>query len=136
MNDRSATTETPVLSWDADATEVPIHSEQELLERLHGIAAEAGETPPLVELFQPDGSSLAVGLGRDHSVVSYIRSVNEPDAVSQGTLGRDDSPLFYYHGAPSEFAPGTAVSVSEAIDAMLSFYRTGERPDNIDWRPS
>jgi hypothetical protein len=136
MNDNSTASDVPVLCWDVQAGEVPVRSERELLERLHDIAAHAGETPPLVELFQPDGSSVAIGIGRDHSVVSYIRSFDEPDVVSQGTVDRDGSPVFFFHGEWSEFAPGSAVSVDEAIEAMLRFYRTGERLDNIGWRPS
>jgi immunity protein Imm1 of predicted polymorphic toxin system len=124
------------LSWDEKATEVPVRSEGELLARLHDIASEAGETPPLVSLSNPDGGALTIGLGREYSVVNYIRSVDEPDWISRGTLGRDESPVFYFHGHYSEFTPGSAVSVDEAVEAMLRFFRTGRRPENLEWDPS
>jgi Immunity protein Imm1 len=124
------------LSWDEKATEVPVRSEGELLARLHDIPSEAGDTPPLVTLSTPDGGALTIGLGREYSVVNDIRSVNEPDWISRGTLGPDESPVFYFHGHYSEFAPGSAVSVDEAVEAMLRFFRTGRRPENLEWDPS
>jgi hypothetical protein len=124
----------PQLSWDDQATMVPVASEQELMDRLEDIASHVEEAPPLVELFMPGGGSLAIGVGRDHSVVSYIRSLDEPDVLSKGTVEASEPPLFYFHGADSEFPPDAAVPVEDAYEAMRRFYRTGERPDNIDWQ--
>jgi Immunity protein Imm1 len=121
------------LTWDEAGTQVPVRSEGELLARLHDIASEAGETPPLVSLIGPDGSALTIGLGREYSVVNYWRSPDEPDWMGRGTIGREESPQFWFHGHFSEFAPGSAVSVDEAVEAMLRFFRTGERPDNLEW---
>ena len=124
------------LTWDEEGTEVPVRSEGELLERLHDIASEAGETPPLVSLIAPEGGALTIGVGREYSVVNYIPSVDEPDWISRGTLDPDESPVFYFHGHYSELAPGSAVSVDEAVEAMLRFFRTGRRPENLEWDPS
>jgi immunity protein Imm1 of predicted polymorphic toxin system len=124
----------PQLSWDEKATKVTVASEQELMDRLERIAAEADEAPPLVQLSMPDGSSLAIGVGREQSVVTYIRSLNEPDYLSRGTAEASQPPVFYYHGADSEFPPDAAVPAGDACEAMRRFYRTGKRPDNIDWQ--
>jgi hypothetical protein len=133
--DTTTTIHEPQLSWDEHATMVPIASERELMQQLDRIAAEAdAAAPPLVELFMPGGSSMAIGVGRDHSVVTFIRSLGEPDYLSKGADEDGEPPLFYFHGADSEFPPGSAVPVEDAYEAMRRFYRTGERPDNIDWQ--
>ena len=104
------------------------------MQRLDDIAAQAGDVPPLVELVIPNGNSLAVGVGRDYSIVSYVVSPAEPDFLSRGDAAGDEPPVFYYGGEYSEFPPGTAVSVDDAYEAMRCFYRTGKQPDNVDWQ--
>lgn len=113
---------------------VPVGSEREMIERLDEIAADAGDAPPLVELYQRDGSSLAIGVGRDRSVVTYIRSVEEPDWLSASDDEQDEPMVFYLHGHFSEFPPDAAVPVADAVEAMRRFYATGQRPDNIRWQ--
>lgn len=134
MSDQQTSTDTPKLSWDEQATMVPVTSEAELMQRLDELAAQAGETPPIVELYQPDGSSLSIGVGRERSVVVHIESVDQPDWISSGDPSRGELPVFYFHGHHSEFPPGSAVPVEDAIEAMRRFYSTGQRPDNIAWQ--
>jgi Immunity protein Imm1 len=113
---------------------VPVRSEQELLDRLREIAAHAGEAPPLVELYQPDGSSLAIGVGAERSVVTFIPSPDEPDWLSRGEDDDGAPPVFYLHGHYSDFSPDAAVPADAAVEAMRRFYATGQRPDNIAWQ--
>lgn len=131
---RTAMTDTPRLSWDEAASRVPVDTEDELMERLRDIARTAAEAPPLVELLMADGSSLAIGVGREQSVVNYIRSPDEPDYLSKGSEAAQEPPVFYYHGTYSDFPPDAAVSAEDAYEAMRRFYRSGERPDNIQWQ--
>lgn len=130
----SSVPQVPTLGWRHDIPEEPIRSPDQLVRRLDEIAADHADEPPLVGLYMPDGSSVAIGLGRDHSVVSYIRDVDEPDYLSRGSDENDEPLLFYYDGAQSEFPPNAAVSVEDAYEAMRRFLATGQRPDNIDWQ--
>jgi Immunity protein Imm1 len=124
----------PTLGWRHDEAAERIDSEQALVRRLEEIGAANSEQPPLVTLAMTDGSWLAVGVGRDYSIVNYVKSIAEPDYLSEGDLAVDEPPVFYFDGHYSEFPPDAAVSVEDAYEAMRRFYRTGERPDNISWR--
>ena len=134
MTDPTTDTQTPQLSWDEQATMVAVNSERDLLKRLAEIADQAADAPPLVELYQPDGASLAIGVGAERSVVTYIRNPDEPDWLSRGDSDDGPPPVFYLHGHYSDFPPDAAVPAEDAVEAMRRFYTTGQRPDNIAWQ--
>jgi hypothetical protein len=123
------------LSW-AENENVPVHTVQELDERLDALDRQARASQPLVAgLERPDGAALSIGLGRDRSVLNYMRSPDPPYFTSHDEQAdTDGTVVFFYYGHWSEFPADAAVPMDDAREAARRFFRTGERPDNIDWR--
>jgi hypothetical protein len=119
-----------------DAREVPVRTVEELDAELDRLDRETPEDRPLMaEIVRPEGPSLTIGLGRDHSVVTYIASDAGPYFTSHsGDSSRAGTVAFYYGGHESEFLADAAVPVEDAREAARLFFADGERPDNLDWR--
>jgi immunity protein Imm1 of predicted polymorphic toxin system len=119
-----------------DAQAVPVRTVEELDAELDRLDREAADDrPPMAEIVRPEGMSLTIGLGRDHSVVTYIASDAGPYFTSHsGDSSRDGTVAFYYGGHESEFMAEAAVPVEDAREAARLFFANGERPDNVDWR--
>jgi hypothetical protein len=93
----------------------------------------AGE-PFIVELVDPDGGTLAIGLGRDLSVATFERADGEPPyLLSAGEGGGSDPLVFFYAGTWTEFPPEAAIPAALAREALREFVRRGERPGNLAW---
>jgi hypothetical protein len=135
MSTTADTSRQITLSW-AEGKSATVASVDELDERLDALDAEAREGDPFVaEVARPDGAVLSIGLGRDASVLNYSASPDPPYYTSHSPGGSgDESPVFYYYGHWSEFRPDAAVPMENAREAVRVFFRTGDRPDNIDWR--
>ena len=123
------------LSWAEDGS-APVHSVQELDERLDDLERQARDHQPLVAgIERPNGAALSIGLGRDRSVLNYMSSPDPPYFTSHDEQGDvDGTVVFYYYGHWSEFPADAAVPMGDAREAARRFFRSGERPDNIDWR--
>jgi hypothetical protein len=97
--------------------------------------SELEEKPRLVSVNLPDGTSLAVGLGRHESVLNFVSaSANPPYFTSKGTDSRDDRVVhFYYQDSWTEFPVKNLIPVSQARDAVRLFAKDGRRPQNVEW---
>jgi Immunity protein Imm1 len=114
----------------------PIHTVEALDERLDRLDATGrGAEPFIVELIDPERGTLAIGVGRDWSVATFERADGEPPyLISQGDAGVAPEPLvFFYGGTWSEFPPEAAIPAAVAREALRSFLRRRERPDNLRW---
>jgi Immunity protein Imm1 len=119
-----------------DALEVPVSTVEELDAELDRLEAETDDDRPVMaEIVRPEGPSLTIGLGRDHSVMTYIASDAGPYFTSHsGDSAQDGTVAFYYGGHESEFIAEAAVPVADAREAARRFFADGHRPENIDWR--
>jgi immunity protein Imm1 of predicted polymorphic toxin system len=89
----------------------------------------------MAEIVRPEGMGLTIGLGRDHSVLTYIASDAGPYFTSHSGDGPDEGTVvFFYGGHESEFGADAAVPVEEAREAARLFFADGARPGNVDWR--
>jgi hypothetical protein len=136
----SSTTDTgkqqqATLSWAEDES-VPVHSVQELDERLDELDRRARDDLPLVAgIERADGKALSIGLGRDRSVLNYMSSLDPPYFTSHDENADEGGTIvFYYYGHESEFPADAAVPMEDAREAVRRFFETGERPENLDWR--
>jgi hypothetical protein len=97
--------------------------------------SELEEKPRLVSVNLPDGTSLAVGLGRDESVLNFVSaSADPPYFTSKGTNSRDDKVVhFYYQDSWTEFPVKNLITISQAREAVRLFAKDGRRPQNVEW---
>lgn len=116
--------------------EVQLMSIQELNDLLDALETQFNVLEPTlvaVELDR-DGSSLAIGLGGDLSVLNYIDgSGNPPYFTSVGREQAEETLSFQFMGELSEFPMRNAIGVSKARRAMTEFVKTGSLPSCIEW---
>lgn len=91
------------------------------------------QAPLIVELVHEDGSTMAIGVGADQSVLTFFDENNQSWA-GIGDRSRDDEVLvFEFCGEPSEIPAEMALPPSVTRAAARSFFESGRRPDGIDW---
>jgi hypothetical protein len=121
------------VEWGEDGR-AEVGSIEELDRLLDGLAASVLEKPLMAELIAENGDSLAAGLGRDESVLSWINGdQNPPYYASKGDSGAGGMIVFFYRGDWSEFPRWSAIPVARAREAMRRFFTTGQMPDNVEW---
>jgi hypothetical protein len=110
-----------------------IQDVERILDKLH--ADFAREDPQLVTVeLNETGESLAIGLGRDRSVLNYMSgNKNPPYFTSIGELEADASIEFQFGGEWSEFPIRSSVPVSIARQAMRHFCATGKLSTAVQW---
>jgi len=121
------------LAWGEDGA-AGVESVDDLDRHLDDLTERAREKPFLAELALANGDSLAIGLGRDESILSWIQGSHDPPYyVSQGDPEAEGVVVFNYGGQWSEFPKWSLVPIAEAREAMRHFVRTGHRPTNVAW---
>ncbi|WP_437815117.1 Imm1 family immunity protein [Sorangium sp. So ce1078] len=93
------------------------------------------EDPQLVTVESNEtGDSLAIGLGRDRSVLNYVSSSKDPPYfTSTGELEVDEPIAFRFGGEWSEFPMRNSVPSSVARQAMMHLCITGRLSSVIQW---
>jgi hypothetical protein len=120
------------LEWETKQTEV--RSVRELDQVLDRLTAEAKATRPFVaQLFAADGATLAMGLGRDATIMTYIPANLDPPYFHSVGKQRGAALVFHFGGDWSEFPRRQALPVNEAREAMRRFFANPTLPANIDW---
>lgn len=121
------------LEWDENGAAI-IDSEAALDKRLDELAAQATLKPFMAELISPGGDSLALGLGREQSVMSWVSASQDPPYfASKGNPHAEGTVVFHYRGDWSEFPCWSAVPVSAARQAIRDFFTTGRLPSSVAW---
>ncbi|GIF09136.1 hypothetical protein Asi03nite_66740 [Actinoplanes siamensis] len=90
----------------------------------------------IAEVTLDDGGCLAIGLGREISVLSYVGASKMPPYFSsQGAARARDGEgvVFHYYGHLSEFPPSAAVPIVEAIDVLRYFCEHGKLSPLMNW---
>jgi hypothetical protein len=104
-----------------------------LLDRLERDAL--GSRPFIVELVLPDVGTMAMGVGFDHTVLSYIPASGDPPYLtSLGANELGDDLDFSCFGEWTEFPARCAVSTSQGRAAMRQFARDGALTDDVMWQ--
>jgi len=81
-----------------------------------------------------NGNSLAIGLGRDKSVLNFVPGSGDPPYfTSLGAEDRDEAIEFDFMGESSEFPVRNSVPIDTARQAMRDFLQTGELSAIIEW---
>ncbi len=94
----------------------------------------AREKPFMAELSNFAGDTLALGLGRDESILSWVAANGDPPYyASKGDEHADGTVVFYYRGTWSEFPRWSAVPIESAFAAMRQFFETEQLPNSITW---
>ncbi len=92
------------------------------------------DVPTMMEFFDSrTGLSLAIGIGRTHTVVTFQESLDPPYYVSLGDINREGVTSFYYGNEETEYPLRNAVSVEQGQQALAFFVKNRSKPTNINW---
>jgi hypothetical protein len=104
-----------------------------LRERLLQLHDQAKHDPLFAVLNSPDGSSLAIGLGREWSVLSYTATGGWPARHVHGNDINEGLLNYKFFGHFSEMPARYAVVFSDALDAAVSFFESGRLSEKLQW---
>ncbi|AUX38437.1 MULTISPECIES: Imm1 family immunity protein [Sorangium] len=123
-----------VVEWDQQKRQLSSISDLEhLLDELHATFSQTDPTLVTVELSE-SGDSIAIGLGRERSVLNYIKGdKNPPYFTSKGDLDLDDGITFRFGGNWSEFPMRNSISTPIAREAIRFFCSRGGLTKAIEW---
>jgi len=86
----------------------------------------------IVQVLHPNGRTLAIGVGREESVLTYFDE-NGSSFTSVGDRDREDYLVFEFGGDISEMMGAKAVSESKAREVARVFFEKGEPSTVIEW---
>jgi Immunity protein Imm1 len=124
------------VTWRDDEDGHLVTCDEEFRHAFAEAEQDAARLPLIAEVTLDDGDCLAIGLGRDVSVLSYVSASKMPPYFSsQGSArGQDgEGVVFHYYGHWSEFPPSAAVPTADAIEAVRYFCEHGELSTRMDW---
>lgn len=99
---------------------------------LDELAEQASAKPFMAELISPAGDSLALGLGREQSVLSWVSASQDPPYfASEGDRDAVGTVVFFYRGDWSEFPCWSAVPAATARKTMREFFMTRKLPSGL-----
>lgn len=88
----------------------------------------------MLEVFNIDTRrSLAIGLGRDRTVVTYQDSLEPPYFISLGNAEEKGVETFMYGGEPTEYHAANLVSLACGFGALGEFFCCDRRPETCRW---
>jgi len=125
-----------LLAWNPTGEPVTVPTPDDVdeqLRALHTRLLEAG-TPTLVVLEREnEHTSLAIGLGADAAMASWLGGDETEDLVSQGTRTDQDFVAYLYAGAESEYPASVSIDLEDALTAARAYASNGLRPTNLSW---
>ena len=107
----------------------------ELHNTLDRLDREAAQSAPfIVEISSRKGEVLSIGIGRDVSVACFIQADRSlPSFISLGADPSREPVEFLFDGESSEYRGKNVISKHEAIQAVLEFFESNERPKAVKW---
>lgn len=100
-----------------------------------GLEAGARYHPFMIDIIAADGRSLALGVGRDKTVLSLAGAKGSPQYyASVGDENAEGEILFDYFGQRTDFRLRHAVPISAARTAAVQFLSGSGLPDAVRWR--
>jgi hypothetical protein len=123
------------IQWSSDdvACVNSIRELDPLLDRLH---EEHQDVQPILATVEStsNGDSLAIGLGRPQSVLTFVPGSGDPPYFSSVGDGEGDEVLeFSFMGDLSEIPVRNAVPIAVARQAMREFIETGALSKKVRW---
>jgi hypothetical protein len=114
---------------------IEFESIEQLDEILDQLSEKSKEKPCLVDVIIPSGDSLAIGLGAEDSLLSFVSSSGDPPYfISKGESNdTENTVVFYWNEEWSEFPKSSLISIESARCAIREFVRTGKLSDEIIW---
>jgi len=98
------------------------------------LAKAACEQPTMAEFYEREtGHSLAIGLGRVDTVLTYQRSTDPPYFISQGSSRIAGTVSFCYGNESSEYLASNVVPMSDGLEALRYFVEYRMKPPTIQW---
>jgi Immunity protein Imm1 len=126
-----------LLAWDPKGEPLSVETPDEAethLRDLHAQLSAAG-TPTLVVVEREGGqTSLAVGLGGQSAMASWLGDDQTEDLASRGDGDDEELVAFLYAGAESEYPGSVSIDVEDAFAAAREYASTGQRPTNLAWQ--
>jgi hypothetical protein len=122
------------IGWDQHERQAAsIRDVDRILDELH--ADFANRDPQLVTVeLNETGDSLAIGLGRDRSVLNYVSGSKDPPYfTSTGELEMGEPIAFRFGGEWSEFPMRSSIPTPSARQAMRHFCATGKLSSAVQW---
>lgn len=105
----------------------------ELRQRLLDVHEQAKPKPFFALLNAPDGSSLAVGLGRELSVLSFAAPGGWPGRHVLGDEKNEGTLEFDFVGHYTEVPARYAIPILDAVQAAVGFFSTGKFSEELQW---
>jgi hypothetical protein len=123
------------MSWtlDNEVERFEIVDADQLRQHLLLLHEHARERPEIVTLNAPDGSCLAIGLGRNLSVMNYIAPGGWPARHVVGHQETDGLLQYRCFGQHSEIPSRNAVPIDNAIDAAVELFSSGQLTEHLRW---
>jgi hypothetical protein len=87
----------------------------------------------MVEFFDSSGRSIAIGVGRRQTVVTYQDSLDPPYYISQGDSGNEVPVTFQYGGEETEYLGQNIVDLHPAMNALQDFFGSSSLYAGIEW---
>jgi immunity protein Imm1 of predicted polymorphic toxin system len=98
------------------------------------LEAEAQLRPIMIDVIAGDGRSLALGIGRDKTVLSLVGAKGSPPYyASVGDENAQGDISFDYGGQGTDFRLRHAVPISAARTAAVQFLSGSGLPDAVRW---
>ena len=126
-----------LVAWDPKGEPLSVETPDEVeaqLRDLHARLSAAG-TPTLVVLEREgEQTSLAVGLGAQSAMASWLGDDPAEDLTSHGNGDDEELVAFLYAGAESEYPGSVVIDIEDALKAAREYAATGERPTGVIWQ--
>lgn len=136
MASRTESAGLPFLAWGSGPEDrSTVESVAQLDELLDDLQHKAAANQALIaELVVPEVGTLAIGLGLDETVLSYVPASGDPPYLrTAGPTEHGSDLVFFYLGEWTEFPREQAVSLSQGRAAMREFFQKGELSSQVKW---
>jgi hypothetical protein len=121
-----------VLQTDENRSEEIANTDQ-LRQRLVQLHEQAKLNPVFAVLNASDGSTLAIGLGRELSVLSYTAPEGWPAKHIQGDIANEGLVTYKFFGHFTEMPARYAVAVADAVEVVVDLFDAGRLSEKLLW---
>ena len=120
------------LQIDEQSSEFIVDAER-LGQRLRQLHELAQHDPFFAVVNAPDGSTLAIGLGRELSALSYTAPGGWPAKHVISSEAGEQLLSYKFLGHFSEMPASYAAPLAAAVGAAIEFFKTGKLSDQLHW---
>jgi len=120
------------IQWNGDCEKevASLGDLEALLDQLH----DKNQAVMVVVESPANGDSLAIGLGRNVSVLNFVPGAGDPPYFTSLGFDMSEEPIeFNFMGEQSEFPMRNTVSIDVARNAIREFFESGKMASSIEW---